>query len=231
MAPVEGRIGVLEDDLQRAHVVARRAARASAASARPSSVDVRPSSARRGRAACGRASSCRCPTRPRGRASRPARSPPRRPTSACTSCPCCLNDLAEVVEPQQRRRRAGRSPAAPCRRPSHAAASAHARGSGSGCMCPPPSSWSGGSSVRQTVLGERAASGEDAARQILAEHSAGSRGSCRAGRGPCARRRAGCSAAGRPCTGGAGRGARARSLPPRRGGRHRGRRRDRTSSR
>ena len=61
--------------------------------------------------------------------------------------------------------------------------------------------------------------------------AAGSRGSCPAGRGPSARRPAGCSGGGRRCTGGAGPGGPSRRGPPRRGVRRTARRRGRTSSR
>ena len=66
------------------------------------------------------------------------------------------------------------------------------------------------------VLGHRAAVDEDARGQVGAERRAGGPGSCPAALRPCARRRAGCSAAGRPCTDGAGRRRRGRPAPPRR---------------
>ena len=93
------------------------------ASSRPSSSDRARRRLRRCRAASARASSCRCPTRRRARASRRARSPRETPTSACTSWPLLLEHLAEVVEREQRVGVAVDRAAARGRPPSRAGAS------------------------------------------------------------------------------------------------------------
>ncbi len=127
------------------------------------------------------------------------------PASACTSCPCARKTF--VSSSTRRSGVADRSTVS-----GRSRSAAVSRGS---CWArswkwqrlewPPPRSIAAGSSVEHTRLGERAAVGEDAAGRPLADRAAGSRGSCRAGRGPCGRPSGGCSAAGRPCTGAAGR--------------------------
>ncbi len=162
-----------------------------------------PSSAGRCRGAFARASSSRSPTRRRGQASHPARSAALTSVSAWTSWPRCLKTFASSSSSTSGRPPRGRRRGARCRRPPRAA--------GRGLLVVPAAALVSGRRpslerrlLRATALvGERAAIGEHAAGELGAEAAAGSRGSCRAGRDPSGRRRAGCSGAGRPCTGAA----------------------------
>ena len=120
------------------------------------------------RGACGRASSCRCPTRRRGRASPPARSPPRR--RRARGC------RVRAGGRSCRDRRTGASGGAARSTAGSATSAASSAAGRCACSwkwqrlaCPSPTSYGGGASSRQIVLGEHAAVGEDAARGQLAE--------------------------------------------------------------
>ena len=112
VAPVERRVGVLEDDLQRPAAAPRDRFWNRGASARAVEDDRRPSSARRGRAGRARASSCRdpdSPTRPE-RLARPdgGRDVDERVDLAAV----LLEDLPEPVELDERAPPCGRRPGA-----------------------------------------------------------------------------------------------------------------------
>ena len=95
---------------------------------------------------------------------------------------------------------------------------------------PAPTSYSGGASVRQrsSTRPQRSAKMQPLG---VSPAAGGSRESCRARGALVACRGAGCSAAARPCTDGAGRGTPRAPAPPRPARRRRARRRGRTSSR
>ena len=104
MTAVERRVGVLKDDLQRRGDQPANASGSVGGKRRTVERRRVPASARRSRAACGRVSSSRCPTRRRGRASRRARSPPSRRRARGRRVPRWWKTFAEVVEPHERRR-------------------------------------------------------------------------------------------------------------------------------
>ena len=120
-------------------------------------LDRRPPSARRSRAARGRASSCRCRTRRRGRASPPARAAPtrRRAPGVVPSCVNVLPSLSSRRSGVSAARRASAGSTAPSRR--RAAAPAHARGSGSGSVPARRARMSRRLLRAADLLGERAA--------------------------------------------------------------------------
>ena len=228
VAAVERRVRVLEDDLQRAEILAatllearrqRAALELHGAGGRPDDPEQR---ARQRRLAAARL------------ADEPERLPrPDRRAHAderVDVVPLLLEDLAEVVEPHERRRRRGRSGQRRARRPPRAAAREPAPGGSSGrCdRAPPRSARAPRVRQRSSASAQRSANTHP---EIARRGSGRNPGSCRAGRGPCGRRRAGCSAAARRCTGGGDPAGRSRPGPPRRAGRRRGRRRGRTSSR
>ena len=150
VAAVERRVRVLEDDLERAQVLASSASGSVAASCRaverstaPVVGGTIPSSARASVV-------LPLPDSPTSPSVSPGQIAARDADERVDVVPLLLEDLAEVVELQQRLGRCGRSPGARDPRPPRAAASAPARGSGSGSCGPAPMLVrSAGSSVRQ----------------------------------------------------------------------------------
>ena len=212
VTPVERRVGILEDDLDRAQIVARALLVESARATRPRA---------RRRPVVGRHDAEQRSGERRLAAARLADEPERlaRPDRGADadermdSCPALLEDLPEVVDLQQRLAPCGRPPAS-ARFAGHLAREAPAPGPGGsnarGGPAPARSSSAPrcGSDRRRARSGRRRRSPGSRRRG-----SAGSPGSCRGGPCPCGRRRAGCSAGGRPCTGGADPGAPSRPGP------------------
>ena len=227
VAAVERSVRVLEDDLERAHLLGAPLSTLPA-SRSPSISTIEPSSGA---------------VRPRRTRARVVLPLPDSPTSPSISpgptttetsderlhvLAVLVEGLAELVDAQERRAVAvdARPGAA---RASRAAAPARLSWKWQRLACPSPSWMSAGSCSRQISSASAQRSAKTQPGRSRAEAAAGSRGSCRAGRGPCARRRAGCSGGGRRCRGGAGRGRPPPPAPPRRAGPRRARRRARTS--
>ena len=185
--------------------IERRTARSSLASAASTSIAVEdrpcPPRARRAGRCSGRASSCRCPTRRRSRASRPA--PPRTTTSSSA-----VSDRRAAGGATWSRRacalgeplRQARRPRAAARRGAHATSPST---NGQAVPCSADRVEGSIGTAAHSVARERAAgwNGQPAGRSA---RSAAGRGSAAADRGRGSRRCEGSPRAGRGCTDGAG---------------------------